>query len=80
MIRDFGAKETKTENKLETMNINIENLKFQINLRIDSLIEENFKIPDILQDDSFKPTSFRDFITSNLVSLQNQIKRLETNV
>ena len=80
MIRDFGAKETKTENKLETMNINIENLKFQINLRIDSLIEENFKIPDILQDDSFKPTSFRDFITSNLVSLQNQIKRLENNV
>jgi hypothetical protein len=71
MIRDFAAKEVKNEEKFENININIENIKFSINLRIDSLIEENFKIPDILQDDSFKPTSFRDFMTSNLVSLQN---------
>jgi hypothetical protein len=80
MIRDFSAKEVKNEDKFENLNISIENIKFSINLRIDSLIEENFKIPDILQDDSFKPTSFRDFMTSNLVSLQNQITRLDSHV
>jgi hypothetical protein len=71
MIRDFSAKEVKNDERFESLQTNIENAKFSINLRIDSLIEENFKIPDILQDDSFKPTSFRDFMTSNLVSLQN---------
>lgn len=53
MIRDFATKETKNEEKYENLRSNIDNAKFSINLRIDSLIEENFKIPDILQDDSF---------------------------
>jgi anaerobic ribonucleoside-triphosphate reductase len=80
MIRDFSAKEVKNDERFESLQTNIENAKFSINLRIDSLIEENFKIPDILQDDSFKPTSFRDFMTSNLVSLQNQITRLDSHL
>lgn len=80
MIRDFSAKDLKNDERFESLQTNIENSKFSINLRIDSLIEENFKIPDILQDDSFKPTSFRDFMTSNLVSLQNQITRLDSHL
>jgi anaerobic ribonucleoside-triphosphate reductase len=80
MIRDFSAKEVKNDERFESLQTNIENAKFSINLRIESLIEENFKIPDILQDDSFKPTSFRDFMTSNLVSLQNQITRLDSHL
>jgi hypothetical protein len=80
MIRDFSAKEVKNDERFESLQTNIENAKFSINLRIDSLIEENFKIPDILQDESFKPTSFRDFMTSNLVSLQNQITRLDSHL
>jgi transcriptional regulator of met regulon len=46
-------------------------------LRFDQLIEDNFKIPDILTDENFQPVSFRDFMTSNLVSLAGQIKKLE---
>ena len=48
MIRDFSAKEVKNDERFESLQTNIENAKFSINLRIDSLIEENFKIPDIL--------------------------------
>ena len=48
MIRDFSTKEVKNDERFESLQTNIENAKFSINLRIDSLIEENFKIPDIL--------------------------------
>ena len=48
MIRDFSAKEVKNDERFESLQTNIENAKFSINLRIDSLIEENFKIPEIL--------------------------------
>jgi hypothetical protein len=48
MIRDFAAKDAKNEEKFESLRMGIENAKFSLNVRIDSLIEENFKIPDIL--------------------------------
>lgn len=76
-MRDIPGIETGCKDKLEEFQYSLDKVKFQVNLRIDQLVEENFKIPDILVDeDDFKPTSFRDFMTGNLVSLANQIKNL----
>jgi hypothetical protein len=81
LMREIPAIETGCKDKLEEFQYSLDKVKFQVNLRIDQLVEENFKIPDILVDeDDFKPTSFRDFMTGNLVSLANQIKKLDARV
>ena len=77
MVRDQNAKYKQYDDHMEKLQEDFDKNKIQVNSRFDQLIEDNFKIPEILTDDDFKPVSFRDFMTSNMVSLANQIKKLE---
>lgn len=71
MIRDQSTKFKQYDDHMEKLQEDFDKNKYSVSLKFDQLIEENFKIPDILTDENFKPVSFRDFMTQNLVSLAN---------
>ena len=48
MIRDQNSKYKQYDDHLEKSQEDFDKNRYQVSLRIDQLIEENFKIPDIL--------------------------------
>jgi hypothetical protein len=48
MIRDQNSKYKQYDDHLEKLQEDFDKNRYQVSLRIDQLIEENFKIPDIL--------------------------------
>jgi hypothetical protein len=53
MIRDQNAKYKQYDDHMEKLQEDFDKNKDQVSLRFDQLIEDNFKIPDILTDENF---------------------------
>jgi len=93
VLNELPAKEERDKDamlKLRTMVLTNDR---QVNERIDKIVEENFTIPDIKiasqdengdkrKDDKSKDSnvSFRDYMTSNLTSLAESVKALESSL
>ena len=53
MIRDQNAKYKQYDDHMEKLQEDFDKNKLQVTQRFDQLIEDNFKIPDILTDENF---------------------------
>lgn len=53
MITDQKNKFKQYDDHMEKLQEDFDKNRYQVSLRFDQLIEDNFKIPDILTDDSF---------------------------
>ena len=53
MIRDQSTKFKQYDDHMEKLQEDFDKNKYSVSLKFDQLIEENFKIPDILTDENF---------------------------
>lgn len=83
LLNELPAKEERDKDAMLKLRSMVLNNDRQVNERIDKIIEENFTIPDIKisssQDDKSN-ISFRDYMASNLTSLAQSVKALETSL
>jgi|LauGreDrversion4_2_1035121.scaffolds.fasta_scaffold51298_4 hypothetical protein len=77
LLRQFDNKEKIDSLHFENLKDRIESVNTVIHKRIDMLVEDNFKIPDITIDPDIKPDSLRDYMTGNLFSLVRKLKKIE---
>lgn len=77
LLRQFDNKEKIDNLHFENLKDRIESVNTVIHKRIDMLVEDNFKIPDITIDPDIKPDSLRDYMTGNLFSLVRKLKKIE---
>jgi hypothetical protein len=76
VLKELPAKAEKDEERFAYIEERITSVNDKISKRIDQLIEDNFRIPDIELDPSLKPLSFREFMTGNLSSLAKSVKQI----